>query len=486
MQLFDAIGDLVRRVGAPRVIGMLVVLGIALGGIWGLVAWGNAPQMVAVVNDATLESVTAAQAVLETADIYHELSPSGAQVLVPAENAAEARVALAENGVAAGRRPGFELFDEPSWGMTDFTQRINYRRALEGELERTIGQMRGITSAEVHLALRDGSVYQRQDQPVEASVLLSVAAGARPTSEQVEAITFLLASAVDGLASEGVSVLDDAGRVLSAAAEPNGSRGDRRSMEMQLELEERLETRVAQLLEPLVGPSNVRVRVSAQLDMEQVERRTEAVDPNEQVLLGEARSEIEPGDPSQGASSTIQNNQFDVSRSTEILTRAPGTIERLTVAVALNEDLPRASDPTLVARIQELVSNAVGLDTGRGDAISVLAVPFESLQPTTVSPNNTPTTGPLDIVREFQRPIILALALVLMFVLALRGLSMVKAVLPDAAPALPRRDGPPGALGGGGGAQQINVNAEGAGDVMIGGPNTADASRMVRAWLGEG
>ena len=125
MQLFDAIGDFVRRVGVPRVIGMLVVLGIALGGIWGLVAWGNAPQMVAVVNDATLESVTAAQAVLETANIYHELSPSGAQVLVPAERAAEARVALAENGVSAGRRPGFELFDEPTWGMTDFTQRIN-------------------------------------------------------------------------------------------------------------------------------------------------------------------------------------------------------------------------------------------------------------------------------------------------------------------------------------------------------------------------
>ncbi|NNF12931.1 MAG: flagellar M-ring protein FliF [Gemmatimonadetes bacterium] len=484
MQLFDAIGDFVRRVGAPRVVGMLVVLGIALGGIWGLVAWGNAPQLVAVVNDASLESVTAAQAVLETEGIENELSPSGAQVLVPAEKAAEARVALAENGVSAGRRPGFELFDEPSWGMTDFTQRINYRRALEGELERTIGQMRGITSAEVHLALRDGSVYQRQDHPVEASVLLSVSAGARPTSEQVEAITFLMASAVDGLTSEGVSVLDDAGRVLSAAAEPNGSRGDRRRMEMQLDLEERLETRVTQLLEPLVGPSNVRVRISAQLDLEQVERRTEAVDPNQQVLLGEARSEIEPGDPSQGAASTIQNNQFDVTRSTEISTRAPGTIERLTVAVALNEDLPRASDPTLVARIQELVSNAVGLDTGRGDAISVLAVPFESIQPT-ITPNQAPTTGPLDIIREFQRPIILAVALVLMFVLALRGLSMVRSALPDAASALPRRDGQAGTLGGGGG-QQINVNAEGPGDVMIGGPNTADASRMVRAWLGEG
>jgi len=483
MPLFDALGDFVRRMGAPRVIGILIVVLAGVGGIWGLVSWGNAPQMVPIVRDASLQTVGSAQSVLEAAGVVNELSPSGAEVLVRVEDAARARVALAENGVSVGARSGFEIFDEPSWGMTDFTQRVNYRRALEGELERTIGQMRGVNSAEVHLALTEGSVYQVRDQPVEASVLLSVAAGARPSSEQVEAITFLLASAVDGLSSEGVSVLDDAGRVLSSASEPNSaSRSERRRLEMQLQLEDYLESRVSELLEPMVGAANVRVRVSAQLDHEQIERRTEAVDPTQQVLTGEERSEIEPGDPSQGAASTIQHNTFDVTRSTEISTRTPGAVERLTVAVALNEAAPRAADPTLIARIEALVGNAVGLDPDRGDAISVLAVPFQAPLPGPTI-DSAPSTGPLDLIREFQRPIVLALALVLIFVLALKGLSLARTALPEAPRMMSKpesrhsvegREAPPG------------LASKETGDVVVGGPDTLDASRMVRAWLGEG
>lgn len=483
MSMIDASVDFIRRVGAPRFVGVLVVMAAGLAGLWGLVVWGTAPDYVVLVQNVPIEAVAAAERALGDAGIERRLSPSGAEVLVREQDAARARVALAERGVTSGERPGFELFDEPSWGMTDFTQRINYRRALEGELERTIGQMRGIVSAQVHLAMREGSVYQRQDQPVEASVMLRVASGARPTSEQVEAITFLLASAVDGLTSEGVSVLDDAGRVLSAASEPNSrARVDRRRMEMQLELEDYLEGRATELLEPLVGASNVRVRVSAQLDFEQVERRTEAVDPNQQVLTGEQRSEIEPGDPSQGAASTIQHNTFDVTRSTEISTRLPGAVKRLTVAVALNEDLPRAGDPALIGRIQQLVSNAVGIDGTRGDAISVLAVPFEPIQQS-LQVDNTPTTGPLDLIREFQRPIMLLFALILTFVLVMRGLSFARTALPDAAPALPSGRYQNASVAGV--QSPLGLSGEGMGETVVGGPQV-DASRVVRAWLGEG
>jgi flagellar M-ring protein FliF len=482
MALIDSLGEWVRRVGAPRVLGVLVVLGVGLAGIWGLVTWGNAPNWVPIVQNVPFETIGAAQRIMEESDIQNELSASGAAVLVRAEDAARARVALAERGLASGERPGFELFDEPSWGMTDFTQRINYRRALEGELSRTITQMRGISSAEVHLALPESSSLLRGGQPVEASVLLSVAAGARPSTEQVEAITFLLASAVDGLTTENVSVLDDAGRVLYAAAEPNSlGRLDRRRLESQLELEEYLGLRAAELVEPLLGPANVRVRVSAQLDFEQVERRTDSVDPNEQVLTTEERSEIEPGDPTQGAASTIQHNTFDVTRSTEISTRSAGAIKRLTVAVAVNEALPRSSDPALMGRIEQLVANAVGLDPGRGDAISVLPVPFEPIQPT-ISDGGPPPPGALDLLREFQRPLVLAFALILMFVLALRGLGLArKSMTEGAAPLLP-------------GTQRTRVLGadSAAGAVGEGGMETIvgvreiDPSRVVRAWLGEG
>lgn len=476
----DSLTDFLRRAGTPRVLAVLAVVGVGLSGIWGLVAWGNAPQWVPIVQNVPIEVIGSAQRALEESGVENQLSASGGSVMVREEDAARARVALAEQGVSGGSRPGFELFDEASWGMTDFTQRINYRRALEGELERTIGQMRGINSAEVHLALPENSSRLLASQPVEGSVLLSVAAGARPAAEQVEAITFLLASAVDGLTSENVSVLDDAGRVLSAAIEPNSLvRMDRRRLEMQLELEEYLGLRAAELIEPLLGPSNVRVRVSAQLDFEQVERRVEAVDPNQQVLTAEQRSEIEPGDPTQGAASTIQNNTFDVTRSTEVSTRAPGAIERLTVAVAINEALPRAGDAALLRRIEELVSNAVGLDPSRGDAISVLPVPFEPLL-VTLNDGGPPPPGVLDLLREFQRPIVLIIALVLMFVLALRGLSLAKKSVPErrtlsAAQTRPRI---------GGADSQVGFVGEGPDAVMGAGP--VNPSRVVRAWLGEG
>lgn len=484
MPLIDSILDFTRRLGAPRVVGLLLVTGAGVGAMWGLIAWGNKPEMVPLVANATMQTIVEARDALQAnGSIDWELGAGGAELLVPAEQLAEARVQLAQAGISIGDRPGFELFDEPSWGMTDFTQRINYRRALEGELERSIGQMRGIRAAEVHLAMREGSVYQRANQPVEASVLLRLGSGARPTSQQIEAITYLLASAVDGLNSDGVSVLDDSGRLLSSAEEPNSpGRMSRRQLEVQMEVEERLESSAAEILDPMVGAGNVRVTVTAELNHEEVQTRTDSVDPNEQILTAEERSEIEPGDPSQGAASSISAQTFEASRTTQVSTRAAGEIKRLTVAVALNEDLPRAGDPALLANIEQLVARAVGLDETRGDAISVLAVPFEA-PGATISADPAPAGGGvLDLIREFQRPAILVFALVLAFVLAMRGLSLARTALPEpaalrsgdrSATQLTGADGSPGLPGG------I------AGDVIVGGP-APDASRVVRAWLGEG
>jgi flagellar M-ring protein FliF len=482
---FDSVLESARRFLTLRVLGIVVVVGLGIAGLWGLMAYGNAPQWVPIVQGVPLATIAEAQRALEEAGIENQLSAGGAAVSVRVEQAARARVALAERGVAVeSRHPGFELFDQASWGMTDFTQRINYRRALEGELERSISQMRGIRSAEVHLALPQSASPLLRGQQMEASVLLSVAGGARPTAEQVEAITFLVASSVDGLTSENVSVIDDAGRVLSAAVEPNlPGRSDRRRIDMQLDLERHLEARATELVESLVGPANARVRVSARLNLDQVERRTEAVDPAQQVLTSEQRSEITPGDPAQGAASTIQHNTFDVTRRTEISSRAPGGIERLTVAVALNENIPRASDPAFLASVRELVSNSVGLDPTRGDSIAVRAVPFE-LPPATVRDDPSSGPGVLDLVREFQRPIVLTIALAMMFGLALRGLSLAR----DSLPAGERPLALPSPA-----SRRPVVSAEsqlgllGESTAESGRPRqTIEASRVVRAWLGEG
>lgn len=477
----DAIVDLVRRLGAPRVIGALLVTGAGVGAIWALVAWGNRPDMVPIVSDASMQSIVEARDALDAAGIDNDFGAGGAELRVRSADLARARVELAQRGVAVSERPGFELYDEPLWGDTESTGRIRFQRALEGELERSIGQMQGIRSAEVHLAMSSSSIYSRANSPVEASVLLRLGSGARPSGQQIEAITYLMASAVDGLTADGVSIVDDAGRVLSSAEELNATGRPSRTLELQVEQETRLETRVTNLLEQMLGAANARVAVAAELVHERVERRTDSVDPNEQVVTGEERSAIEPGDPSQGAASEITHTEFQASTSTELRTSMPGAIKRLTVSVLLNEDVPGAGDPAFLANVRESVSTAVGLDEARGDAISVVAVPFQAPGATLTPDPAPPGGGILDLVREFQRPAILILALVLAFVLALRGLSMARTALPDAQAAL-GAGGAGGQLSGTGAAPGLTGES---GDVIVGGPN-ADPSRVVRAWLGEG
>ena len=162
----------------------------------------------------------------------------------------------------------------------------------------------------------------------------------------------------------------------------------------------------------------------------------------------------------------------------------PGAIKRLTVAVALNEDMPRASDPALINRIQQLVSNAVGIDGSRGDAISVLAVPFEPIQPS-LQVDSSPTSGPLDLIREFQRPLILLFALILTFVLIMKGLNFARSALPEASPGMLSGRYPQASVPGTGHVP-LGVTGEGTeNETIVSGP-PIDASRVVRAWLGEG
>ena len=304
----------------------------------------------------------------------------------------------------AGR--GFELFDEPSWGMTDFTQRVNYRRALEGELERTISRMRGVERAQVHLALRQSSVLRRNEQPGEASVVLGVRSGVQPENAVVEGIASLVASAVEGLESANVRVLDDSGRLLSAnsiAGSPEGLSD--RQLQIQRDVETYLEQRAEALVSRMVGPGNATVRVSAALNFDRIDRTVQAVDPDQQATVQEDRAEIIPGTEEQGASSITTNSVFENTRSVETFSRGGARLDRLTVAVLVNDVVIPAdtaggqASPTYEPRtqqqldeVEELVANAVGLSNERGDQISVISVPIE-VEPMPVPARRTGRTS---------------------------------------------------------------------------------------------
>ena len=274
-----------------------------------------------------------------------------------------------------------ELFDQPSWGMTDFTQRMNYRRALEGELERTIGQMRGVESAQVHLALNESPAFAPLDRPSR----LRGAQAARwrhPGPMWCRASPHLVASSVDGVDAERVTVLDDSGRLLSLPYEPGSPAAlASRELEMRRELERYLEDKAEQLVAQVVGPGNVRVQVAADINFDKVDRTVEALDPDQQVVASEQRAEIIPG-PQGGAGSSNVTTSYLNTRTVESFSGAVGGIQRLSVAVLLNapaaggKDAPAPLPAATVAQVDALVRNAVGFRPGRGDQISVASIAF--------------------------------------------------------------------------------------------------------------
>jgi flagellar M-ring protein FliF len=316
--------------------------------------------------------------------------------------------------------------------MTDFTQRINYRRALEGELERTVSKMRGIDQAQVHLVLHETDGFGAADRPTEASVVLKLKSD--PDPEVVKGISHLVASSVEGLTSEHVTIVDDAGRLLSEAVEPNSPTGlTSRQLTMQRELEEYMRTKAEKIVAQMVGSTNLRVQVSASMSFDHLERTTAAVDPEKQVVAAEQKAEIVPGAQG-GAGQNNSSTTYENTKTTESYVAAPGAVKRLTVAVLVADRAPPAGSsgakaaptkrsPDELKQIETLVRSAVGADSTRGDIVSVVSVPFA---PTIVAPVEAPKTDIVRVVQTAQRPLLGVLGLVLIIIVALLSLKSLK------------------------------------------------------------
>jgi len=472
---------------------LVLVVGIAAAGlIFAVSQWAGAPTWVPAFTGVPIESVTSMTDKLDQAGVKYKLERGGADIMVAASDLAKARVALAKGGIPMTGRPGMELFDQPSWGMTDFTQRINYRRALEGELERTIGKMRGIDAAQVHLVMHETDGFAAQARPTEASVVLKLKGESDP--EIVKGIAHLVASSVEGLTSDHVTIVNDAGRMLSEAEEPTSIEGlSSRQLAMQREVEDYLRVKAEKIVGQMVGPSNLRVQVSARMSFDRLERTTASVDPDKQAIAAEQKAAIVPGAQG-GAGQNNTSTAYENTRSTENFVAAPGALKRLTVAVLVADAQgadPKAPatprTPAELKQIETMVRSAVGADSIRGDVVSVVSVPFA---PTVVAPVEKPKMDIVNVIQTAQRPLIGIVGLVMIILVAMWSLKSLKsggAQSDEAAPtiALPRSM-PAGQAGYMPGApapvilptntmrDRVNSTIEQQPDV---------AARVVRAWL---
>jgi flagellar M-ring protein FliF len=426
-----ALNDLVGRVGSDKRV-LIAVVGVALTlAVFGVARWAGAPTWVPAASGVDLELSGQLADRLTEAGIEHRLENGGSTILVSEDDLARARVALARDGLATGSRPGLELFDQQTWGWNDFTQRVNYRRALEGELERTIGRIGGVERASVHIAIGERSAFRRAEaRAATASVVLAMRGGTPPSPEVVRGIAQLVSSSVDGLSADQVSVHDVTGRLWSEPGDGSVAALSARQLRMQQEVETYLERKAEAIVADVVGAGNARVRVAAALNFDRIERTTQSVDPTKQALASEQKAEIIPGADGGAASTNIANN-YENSRSTEVFSSAVGNIDRLTVAVVVNETrlgpdgapVTVARSPQELQRLESLVRGAIGLDTTRGDGITVVSAPFEGAG--AVEPEEAPA-GFVTLVERYQRPALNLVGLAAVLLIALFTLNALR------------------------------------------------------------
>ena len=429
-----ALEQLLERIGGPRRLAIIGVGVVALLSILALSRWATKPDMVAAFSGVPLENVGKMTDALDAAGVAYQLERGGTDILVATTDLARARVVLASAGLPAQGRPGMELFDQPSWGMTDFAQKINYRRALEGELERTISTMKGIERAQVHLAIKETQAFRRAgDTPAEASVVVKLRNGQRPEADVVRGISQLVASSIDNLEAQRVAVLDDGGRLLSRMLDANDPASlSSAQLEQQRAVEDHLSEKASAMVNQIVGNGNATVSVAADLSFDQVERVSQIVDPDKQALSTEQKAEITPGADG-GAGSTNVASSFDNSRTVETVKSATGIVKRLTVSVLVKDRQDAKgvsttrSQPEL-DQIAALVKNAVGFDSTRGDMVKVVSTAFEGA---VAVPAETTGEKLMRTVQLVQRPALGLVGLALAMVIALMMMKTIKAQSAD-------------------------------------------------------
>jgi len=388
----------------------MVVVGIFVSVIVALIAltylYSQGPAYEPLFSNLGPQDASAITEILEEQGIPYHLTGSGDVIEVPSDRVHATRISLAAQGLPSGGVVGFEIFDQTSLGTTDFVSRINYVRALEGELTRTIVQLRQVKGARVHIVLPEPSLFAKDTKPSSAAVLLQLVPGARIEPWQVQGIMHLLVSSVEGLEAGNVTVIDHTGTILSAGmahSDGTGSTGPGSALEgieVQRQFEGRLQASVQTLLEQVFGTGNVLVRVTAELSMDQrivTKDLFEPVVDDEGIIrsMEELQEFFQGTSPSEGgvpgvdsnipgydttsggeASSQSETSQtsvyYEINEIQEHIVVAPGSVKRLSVAVVLNQDVTEEQRQA----IRDTVAAAIGFDTQRNDQINVTGFEF--------------------------------------------------------------------------------------------------------------
>ena len=363
---------------------------------------GSRPDLVPLFTDMDVKDAGEVREKLKEMKITHEIGGNGTAILVPSKDVYRIRLDLASQGLPRGSK-GFEIFDQNKFGTTDFQNKVFLLQALQGELTKTIEQMAEVEKARVHIVLPEDSLYKKNEKLATASIMLKLRASSKLSREQIKGIVNLAAHSIQGLKSENVTVVDNYGNVLNDPADSTGlaGAGTLTQIEMTKKVQDDLQKNIQSLLEQVLGPGKSAARVSVELNFDQrtVDRQTfepvtddKGIIRSSQELNENYRGNSQaPGGPP-GTTSNIpgyvtnnNNSQsnyekkevtrnYEINETKEKVVATPGSIKRLSVAVLIDGEVSRAQQDS----IAKTVSSAIGLNSARGDAISVESIPFST------------------------------------------------------------------------------------------------------------
>ncbi|MGD9536951.1 MAG: flagellar basal-body MS-ring/collar protein FliF [Alphaproteobacteria bacterium] len=412
----NGLSQTVRALGLTR---LMIIAGVLVGlAVFFIFVMGrmSAPNMALLYGGLASKDAGEIAAKLDAMRVPYELAGDGSQILVPSEQVLRLRMSLAEGGLPAGGTVGYEIFDKgEAFGTTSLVQNVNMLRALEGELARTIGSLSPVAGARVHLVVPRREVFSRNEVEPSASIALKLRGANRLTRQQVAAIQNLVATAVPGLSTGRIAIIDDKGNLLARGDgdDPLGA-GSAAADDHRVAFEERLARSIESMVEQIVGPGKVRAEVSADIDYDRLTTNDEVYDPNGQVIRStqtiEEQSESKDAqrigavsaaenlpEAQQGGGDSASNSNrtgrteeivnYEISKTVRTHIREGGTMRRLSVAVLVDGTYTAGAEPDAapvyqprseeeLVKLTELIKGAVGFDEERGDSVEVVNMAF--------------------------------------------------------------------------------------------------------------
>ncbi len=396
VNLWDSFDKKVKIIITSAVLGTMISLLL-------LANWARQPDYDVLFKNLAPEDSGEIVESLREEGVSYRLQDDGSTVLVPRTDVYEMRVQLASGDLPSGGVTGFEIFDETQIGATDFQQQVNYQRALSGELTRTVRQIENVQQAEVQITPQRESIYTEQDEAAKASVMISLKPGSDLGLDKINGIANLVASGVEGLSPQNVTIVDSTGRLLSAQLDFDEDDSEFDDDQDRYELTRRVENDMRQNLEMMLsrvfGPDNFAITVNADLNFDKKDVLTKTYEPvvDDEGIIRSEQGSIEsseggsadyegvPGTTSNIPQYEVEDGQYEtyeseewtrnyeINERVEELSQAPGVIDRLSVSVMINQDMVDGDNDA----VRESVQAAMGYNEERGDMVSVSAVQFD-------------------------------------------------------------------------------------------------------------